>query len=189
MMAFVGITGYFLSRPIAEVQWQEKAIFSSFLFGAIACFAFSWIFHTVFCHSNNVAKLFNKYCCIPCHLLNYIYGDFISEIHPSVSSHFRLDYCGISILIVCSFIPWLYYCFYCRMVEKICYLVLIFILGTACTCFSLLDRFQSPKYRPIRAGELKIASLYLPKIVAMSIVQSPLNFRDSGVIQPLSFMR
>ncbi|KAF6032146.1 ADIPOR2 [Bugula neritina] len=123
MMAFVGISAYFFSRPADEIHWQEKAVFSPFFIGAIICLGFSWIFHTVCCHSCKVGKLFNK-----------------------------LDYCGISVLTVGSFIPWLYYCFYCRLVPKVCYLVLIFVLGALCTLVSLLDRFQTPKFRPVRAG-------------------------------------
>ena len=67
--------------------------------------------------------------------------------------YFRLDYCGISVLTVGSFVPWLYYCFYCRLVPKICYLALIFTLGSCCTVVSLMDKFQTPKFRPVRAGE------------------------------------
>lgn len=60
MVAFIGITGYFLSRPLQEVHWQEKAVFSAFFFGAIVCLGFSWVFHTVCCHSSTVGKFFNK---------------------------------------------------------------------------------------------------------------------------------
>ncbi|XP_067946249.1 adiponectin receptor protein-like [Watersipora subatra] len=123
MVAFIGISSFFISRPNDEVAWEEKAVFSAFFVGAIICLGFSWIFHTVACHSSKVGKFFNK-----------------------------LDYCGISILTVGSFIPWLYYCFYCRLIEKVCYLVLIFTLGSICTVISLLDKFQTPRYRPIRAG-------------------------------------
>ena len=39
---------------------------------------------------------------------------------------YRLDYCGIALLTVGSFVPWLYYSFYCRLEPKITYLALIF---------------------------------------------------------------
>lgn len=65
---------------------------------------------------------------------------------------FRLDYCGIALLTMGSFVPWLYYSFYCRMSPKIVYLVLIFVLGTACIVVSMWDKFAEPKYRPLRAG-------------------------------------
>lgn len=123
MIAFVGITAYFLSRPTMEIQWQEKAIFSAFFIGAIMCLGFSWVFHTVYNHSQRIGKLFNK-----------------------------LDYCGIAFLTMGSFVPWLYYGFYCQMGVKIIYMVLTFSLGTACIVVSLWDKFSEPRFRALRAG-------------------------------------
>lgn len=123
MIAFMGVAGYFMSRPSIEIQWQEKAVFSAFFMGAILCLGFSWLFHTVFNHSQRIGKLFNK-----------------------------LDYCGIAILTMGSFVPWLYYSFYCRLGPKVGYLVLIFILGTSCIVVSLWDKFSEPEFRGIRAG-------------------------------------
>jgi len=60
-IAFIAVAAYFLSRPSIEVQWQEKAVFSAFFAGAILCMGFSWIFHTVYCHSEKIGRLFNKY--------------------------------------------------------------------------------------------------------------------------------
>lgn len=123
MIAFMGVTCYFMSRPSIEIQWQEKAVFSAFFMGAILCLGFSWLFHTVFNHSQRIGKLFNK-----------------------------LDYCGIAILTMGSFVPWLYYSFYCRIGPKIGYLVLIFVLGTSCIVVSLWDKFSEPEFRGLRAG-------------------------------------
>ncbi|XP_060582534.1 adiponectin receptor protein-like [Ruditapes philippinarum] len=123
MIAFLGITAYFLSRPTIEIQWQEKAVFSAFFMGAIMCLGFSWVFHTVFNHSQRIGKLFNK-----------------------------LDYCGIAFLTMGSFVPWLYYGFYCQMGIKIIYMVLTFSLGTACIVVSLWDKFSLPRFRALRAG-------------------------------------
>ncbi|XP_070192106.1 adiponectin receptor protein-like [Littorina saxatilis] len=123
MIAFLGIAVYFLTRPTVEVQWQEKAVFSAFFMGAILCLGFSWIFHTVYCHSERIGRFFNK-----------------------------LDYCGIALLTIGSFVPWLYYSFYCRLAPKITYLVLIFVLGSLCIVVSMWDKFAQPQYRPVRAG-------------------------------------
>lgn len=65
---------------------------------------------------------------------------------------YRLDYCGIAMLTMGSFVPWLYYSFYCRVIPMIIYLVLIFILGTTCIVVSMWDKFAQPKFRPVRAG-------------------------------------
>lgn len=122
-IAFIGVAVYFLTRPSVEIQWQEKAVFSAFFAGAILCLGFSWIFHTVYCHSERVGKFFNK-----------------------------LDYCGIALLTMGSFVPWLYYSFYCRLEPKIAYLILIFVLGISCIVVSLWDKFSQPQYRAVRAG-------------------------------------
>lgn len=123
MIAFLGITTYFMSRPTKEIQWQEKAVFSAFFIGAIMCLGFSWVFHTVYNHSQRIGKLFNK-----------------------------LDYCGIAFLTMGSFVPWLYYGFYCQMGVKIIYMVLTFSLGTACIIVSLWDKFSEPRFRALRAA-------------------------------------
>jgi len=52
---------YFVTRPSLDIQWQEKAIFSAFFIGAVLCLTFSWMFHTVYCHSERVGRFFNKY--------------------------------------------------------------------------------------------------------------------------------
>lgn len=122
-IAFIAITISFLARPSIEIQWQEKAIFSTFFIGAILCMLFSTLFHTVYCHSESVARLFNK-----------------------------LDYCGIALLTIGSFVPWLYYSFYCTIAPKISYITLILVLGTACIVVSMWDKFAQPKFRPVRAG-------------------------------------
>uniref|UniRef100_A0A1I8G9P3 Adiponectin receptor protein n=1 Tax=Macrostomum lignano TaxID=282301 RepID=A0A1I8G9P3_9PLAT len=122
-IAFSGIAVYFLTRPSIEVQWQEKVVFAAFFLGAVLCMGFSFIFHTVYCHSERVGRLFNK-----------------------------LDYCGIALLTMGSFVPWLYYSFYCQLSPKIIYLSLISVLGTTAIVVSMFDKFAAPQYRPLRAG-------------------------------------
>ncbi len=67
-------------------------------------------------------------------------------------SFFRIDYCGISVLTMGSFVPWLYYAFYCESWPKIIYLILAGSLGHACIVVSLWDKFSEPRFRAIRAG-------------------------------------
>uniref|UniRef100_A0A183BT00 Transmembrane protein n=1 Tax=Globodera pallida TaxID=36090 RepID=A0A183BT00_GLOPA len=62
-----------------------------------------------------------------------------------------LDYAGISLLIIGSFVPWLYYAFYCRALPMAIYISMIVILGIAALVVSLFDKFAQPKFRPLRA--------------------------------------
>ena len=56
----MAIAIYFLTRPDAEIQFQEKIIFGMFFMGAIICLLCSALFHTFYCYSPKVCKLFNK---------------------------------------------------------------------------------------------------------------------------------
>ena len=58
-----------------------------------------------------------------------------------------------------SFIPPLYYGFYCSRVLKIVYICLICSLGIICIIVSLWDKFNAPEYRLLRAGKVFIFSL------------------------------
>ena len=68
-------------------------------------------------------------------------------------SYFRLDYCGIAFLEMGSFVPYLYYSFYCRLGAKITYVACIIFLGTLCLVVSLWDKFSEPRFRALRAGK------------------------------------
>ncbi|KAK6111526.1 hemolysin-III related family protein [Brugia pahangi] len=121
-LAFIGAAAWFLTRPSTLVQSEDKIVFGTYFVGAVACLGLSFAFHTVQCHSAGVGKLFSK-----------------------------LDYTGITLLIVGSFIPWIYYGFYCRLVPMIVYLTMISVLGIAAVIVSLWDKFAQPHYRPLRA--------------------------------------
>ncbi|KAH0617074.1 hypothetical protein JD844_028698, partial [Phrynosoma platyrhinos] len=64
----------------------------------------------------------------------------------------RLDYSGIALLIMGSFVPWLYYSFYCNPQPYFIYLIVICVLGIAAIIVSQWDRFATPQYRGVRAG-------------------------------------
>uniref|UniRef100_A0A6I8PGJ2 Adiponectin receptor 2 n=1 Tax=Ornithorhynchus anatinus TaxID=9258 RepID=A0A6I8PGJ2_ORNAN len=102
---------------------QERVVFGVFFLGAILCLSFSWLFHTVYCHSEKVSRTFSK-----------------------------LDYSGIALLIMGSFVPWLYYSFYCHPQPQVIYLVIICVLGTTAILVSQWDYFATPQYRAVRAG-------------------------------------
>lgn len=102
---------------------QEKLIIGAFFIGAVVCLFFSASYHTFCCYSISVSNIFRK-----------------------------LDYCGISVLTMGSFVPWLHYAFMCDITAKTFYLVLIGILGCTCIAVSLIDKFGEADYRAMRAG-------------------------------------
>ncbi|XP_041465191.1 adiponectin receptor protein 1-like [Lytechinus variegatus] len=123
-IAFIIIAIYFLVQSImSRDDWQEIVAYMMFFLGAILCLGFSCLFHTCYCHSSQVSKIFSK-----------------------------LDYSGITFLIVGSFVPWLYFGFYCENITRYVYLALILVLGALCLFVALRDTFSLPKYRPLRAG-------------------------------------
>ncbi|KAI9556501.1 hypothetical protein GHT06_016290 [Daphnia sinensis] len=107
----------------SELQSEERLVFAAFFAGAILCLGLSCTYHTVHCHSEFVGKLFSK-----------------------------LDYVGISFLIMGSLVPWLYYTFYCQYQPKVIYLTVATVLGLGAIITSMVDRFGEPKFRPFRAG-------------------------------------
>lgn len=121
--SFLAILIFVLVQERSLIQWQDKTVFSAFFFGAVVCLGFSCLFHTLSCHSENIGRLFN-----------------------------RLDYAGIAFLTIGSFVPYLYYAFYCILWAKLLYITLIAVLGTAAIVVSMHRSFTAPPYRPLRAG-------------------------------------
>uniref|UniRef100_A0A914Y390 Adiponectin receptor protein n=1 Tax=Panagrolaimus superbus TaxID=310955 RepID=A0A914Y390_9BILA len=122
-IAFFILAVWFLIEAKEGTNLQEKIIFSFFFAGAILCLGLSFAFHTFICHSPTASKIFSK-----------------------------LDYAGITTLIIGSFIPYIYYCFYCRLEPKIIYISMICIFGLAAIIVSMLDKFSEIAFRPVRAG-------------------------------------
>ena len=99
----------------------EKLMFSIFAISAVSCLFGSVTFHTFNCHSESTARFFNK-----------------------------IDYLGITILIIASCFPLIYYAFYCSPLL-ICTYCAIFVLIGGVSCYvSLNDKFRTRKYRAIR---------------------------------------
>ena len=126
-VAFVTVTIIFYVKPLCDqchtdIQLREKLIFLFFFIGAILCLGLSSLFHTVCCHSEHVSKLFCK-----------------------------LDYVGISLLTVGSFVPWLYYSFYCHFLTRLIYMTAISLLGIVTIVITMMDRFATSEYRAVRA--------------------------------------
>ncbi|KAI6223557.1 hypothetical protein M3Y99_01454400 [Aphelenchoides fujianensis] len=118
----------------SDIGFQEKVVFSFFFVGAVLCLGLSFAFHTLSCHSITALSIFSK-----------------------------LDYMGISLLIIGSFIPHVYYgklssfmhsfdCYYCRPSAQITYITMICVLGIAAIVVSLWDKFNQRQFRAFRAG-------------------------------------
>ncbi|GAV06055.1 hypothetical protein RvY_16094 [Ramazzottius varieornatus] len=121
---FIGATVYFFlpvqARP--EFSVGDKIAFAAYLAAAIVCLGFSFLYHTLYCHSRRVGLIFGK-----------------------------LDYCGIALLILGSMVPWLHYSFYCQEVKKYTYIGILSVLAIGCVTVSLWDKFSEPSFRQARA--------------------------------------
>ncbi|XP_010687652.2 heptahelical transmembrane protein 2 [Beta vulgaris subsp. vulgaris] len=94
-----------------------------FLAGAMCCLVFSSVSHLLACHSKRLSLFF-----------------------------WRLDYAGISVMIVCSFYAPIYYTFYCRPNFSLFYLTSITILGILAIITLLAPTSSSPRFRTFRAS-------------------------------------
>lgn len=74
----------------------------------------------------------------------------------------RLDYSGIALLIMGSFVPWLYYSFYCSPQPRLIYLSIVCVLGISAIIVAQWDRFATPKHRQTRAGRSAPCSSCVP---------------------------
>ena len=62
VVAFFGLGVYYLTRPLTEIQVQEKIVFACFFAGAMVCMGLSFLYHTLCCHNNKaIGRLFAKY--------------------------------------------------------------------------------------------------------------------------------
>ncbi|EFA77756.1 hypothetical protein PPL_09254 [Heterostelium album PN500] len=120
----------------------DKFIFTVFFICAQAQMAFSTIFHT-----------------------------FCSVSSKSYTWFARLDYCGISLMIVGSHYPPLYYLLKCHQPFAIVYISGITFLGVVGIAVSMAPFFQSYRFRTFRAVFFIIFGLFivvpLPHIVVL----------------------
>ncbi|KAK1689387.1 hemolysin III family channel protein [Colletotrichum godetiae] len=124
-VAFV-ITGTVLYAVIApryeSASDADMVVFGCFFAGAVACLGMSAAYHAMCNHSPEVAKWGNK-----------------------------LDYSGIVFLIVGSYVPAMYYGFYCHPALLKFYLTTINVLGLGCGAVSWIEFFRAPEWRTFRA--------------------------------------
>lgn len=97
--------------------------FYAYLCGAMFCLIMSSACHLFSCHSEHTSYLM-----------------------------LRLDYGGISTLIVTSFYPLVYYSFMCEPFFQSLYIGFITAFGIATVLVSLVPVFETPEFRFVRAG-------------------------------------
>ncbi|KAG6523049.1 hypothetical protein ZIOFF_020208 [Zingiber officinale] len=93
-----------------------------FLLGSMGCLSISAVSHLLACHSPRLNLFF-----------------------------WRLDYAGISLMIVSSFVPPVYYAFLCHPVARRAYIGAIAVLGLLAVVTLLAPALSSPRFRPLRA--------------------------------------
>ncbi|TVY46576.1 ADIPOR-like receptor [Lachnellula occidentalis] len=119
-----GVIIYSAVKPRYQTATSSDVLAFSFFFaGAALCLGMSGTYHTISNHSPIVAKFGNK-----------------------------LDYVGIVCLITGSFIPAVFYGFYCHPQLQEVYWTMISSLGLGCASVSIFERFRTPPWRPYRAG-------------------------------------
>ena len=144
--------GHLKKFPINETIYASPAVFL-LLIVTIRCNI--WVKFAALCFVDGYSFIFSKnflpYMQISFgykHEYKYTYLFLICSLY---CTH-RMDYCGIIVLIVSSFPPWVNYCFYCDWSIKTVYLIAVSSLGAICIYFVVDEKFSSKEYRPIRAG-------------------------------------
>ncbi|KAI4335510.1 hypothetical protein L6164_014148 [Bauhinia variegata] len=94
-----------------------------FIAGGMGCLACSSLSHLLACHSKRYNLFF-----------------------------WRLDYAGISLMIVCSFFAPIYYAFFCYPYSRLLYLTSISVLGVVAIITLLAPALSTPRFRPFRAS-------------------------------------
>ncbi|OJK05231.1 hemolysin III family protein [Aspergillus aculeatinus CBS 121060] len=110
--------------PRYETATQADVIvFGCFFAGAAFCLGMSATYHTISNHSPMVARIGNAF-----------------------------DYAGIVGLTVGSFIPSVYFGFYCQPALQRLYWSMICTIGLGCVVVSIFPQFRTPGWRPFRAA-------------------------------------
>ncbi|CZR61779.1 related to PHO36 (regulatory role in lipid and phosphate metabolism) [Phialocephala subalpina] len=131
MFSSIGIVLYTsIKLRYESAAFSDILAFGCFFAGAALCLGMSATYHAISNHSPIVAKFGNK-----------------------------LDYVGIVFLITGSFIPSIYYGFYCHPHLQEFYWTMICSLGVGCASVSIFERFRTPAWRPYRAGMFVLMGL------------------------------
>ncbi|XVF88105.1 hypothetical protein PTKIN_Ptkin19aG0023300 [Pterospermum kingtungense] len=114
--------------PLLDLQKEDynsipKWPWFVFLFGAMGCLVCSSVSHLFACHSRSFNLFF-----------------------------WRLDYAGISLMIVCSFFAPIYYAFFCHPYSCLFYLTSISVVGILAIITLLAPALSAPQFRSFRAS-------------------------------------
>lgn len=152
---------YAYAKPLRRLEWSDKLIFGCFVIGAWCCLLFSWSFHVLQCHSPKV---------------------FL------ISS--RLDYLGVSLLIMTSFFAWVFYAFYCHRVTRTVYILVMLVIGLTTICLSLWKKFSLPRYRALRGMVFLVVALYgiIPLAHAIAIYGSSSTKFSTAAVGQIAVM-
>ncbi|KAH9398130.1 Adiponectin receptor protein 2 [Tyrophagus putrescentiae] len=122
-LLFLALFIYTFVTMNAHKTATDRFMLIVYFCGIITCLLFSTLFHTFSCYASpKVIKIFSK-----------------------------LDYCGISLQIIGSMIPALYYGFYENFFMYKIYISFGVVLCILSIIVSMWDKFGEPKYRSLRA--------------------------------------
>lgn len=114
---------FYLAEVVPGLNWADNMVFGVFFSSAVFCMGMSAVYHTLSCHSSRV-------CNVTC----------------------KLDFTGITVLILGSFYPWLYYTFYCHPGLRFLYGLCGTVSAMAVIKMSLSDEFAKASYRGVRSA-------------------------------------
>jgi adiponectin receptor len=121
-LAFIGLMIYSNATHLIEAPYGDKVAVDIFLTSVILCFALSTLMHIYYPCSEKKCKQLLK-----------------------------MDYIGISCLILGSYGPFVYFAFYCEPLFQWIYYTVINILGIAVIVLTFSDFFHKSEYRAYRA--------------------------------------
>ncbi|KAM0793438.1 hypothetical protein ACM66B_000883 [Microbotryomycetes sp. NB124-2] len=119
---FAPIPNPFPSNKRPSVQLIDFVGFVTFFASAATCLGFSGTFHTLSCHSKEVAHRWNQF-----------------------------DYAGIVVLISGTFVPAVRYGFFCDPHLRTFYICAIYLVGAGTAYTVLAPHARTPEYRRFRA--------------------------------------
>ncbi|OJD37371.1 hemolysin-iii channel protein izh2 [Diplodia corticola] len=112
-----------LAPLYATATHEDVVVFACFFAGCFCCLACSSAYHTFMNHSENIYERW-----------------------------LLLDFLGILCLIAGSWVPGVYYGFYCQRADAKFYLTLILVLAAASAIVCLVPACRKPAWRPFRTG-------------------------------------